>query len=409
MKWFFLFSLVLVGVLLGGCASERMTLPVDVPAIPLPSLGDMPFVHKIDIQQGNVVTQDMIAQLQLGMDKKKVNFVMGSPVIQDTFHGDRWDYLYMSSIGGERARRRRITLYFNEGLLDRVEGDITPATGRLIVDTRQDSTVEVPDAQKAGLIAKITDSIPFVGEEAPKRRPKAAEALPVVDESLPPDAVRDAPAPPQLTPIERAALEEQGGPGVLAKLKDAIPFTGDAKATPSRRPATAPSRVADEDDEPASSDAAAPELTTDASPGLLSKLKSALPFSGADAADAESSADETAAEAPDAPDAQEEYQEEDAAFATDATNDDERADEGEDYDAVFVPPPVAPTAGPLENRIAGPAEESDEGVEVPREATSQKRGFFARLFGRDRPEDDGTEPDARERRRYRDLSDPEAD
>lgn len=384
-----------------------MTLPVDVPAIPLPSLGDMPFVHKIDIQQGNVVTQDMIAQLQLGMDKKKVNFVMGSPVIQDTFHGDRWDYLYMSSIGGERARRRRITLYFKEGLLDRVEGDITPATGRLIVDTRQDSTVEVPDAQKAGLIAKITDSIPFVGEEAPKRRPKAAEALSVVDESLPPDAVRDAPAPPQLTPIERAALEEQGGPGVLAKLKDALPFTGDADATPSPRPAAAPSRVADKDDESTSSGAAAPDLTTDASPGLLSKLKSALPFSGADAADAESSADETAAEAPDA-------QEEDAAFATDATNDnpsvdDERADDVEDYDAVFVPPPVAPTAGPLENRVAGPAEESEEGVEVPRESSAQKRGFFARLFGRDRPEDDGTEPDARELRRYRDLSDPEAD
>lgn len=53
-----------------------------------------PGVYKIDIQQGNVVTQDMIDQLRPGMTRRQVRFIMGNPLIQDTFNTNRWDYLY---------------------------------------------------------------------------------------------------------------------------------------------------------------------------------------------------------------------------------------------------------------------------------------------------------------------------
>jgi len=53
-----------------------------------------PGVYKIDIQQGNVVTQDMIDQLRPGMTRRQVRFIMGNPLLTDTFHADRWDYLY---------------------------------------------------------------------------------------------------------------------------------------------------------------------------------------------------------------------------------------------------------------------------------------------------------------------------
>src|SRR5690606_17744119 len=53
-----------------------------------------PGVYKIDIQQGNVVTQDMINQLRPGMTRRQVRFIMGNPMITDTFHPNRWDYLY---------------------------------------------------------------------------------------------------------------------------------------------------------------------------------------------------------------------------------------------------------------------------------------------------------------------------
>ena len=60
-----------------------------------------PGVYKVDIQQGNVVTQDMIDQLRPGMTRKQVRFIMGNPLITDTFHANRWDYLpYMFGANG---------------------------------------------------------------------------------------------------------------------------------------------------------------------------------------------------------------------------------------------------------------------------------------------------------------------
>ena len=55
----------------------------------IPSPADLPIVYKIDVQQGNIVTQDMLAQLKPGMDRSKVKFIMGTPLIADTFHNDR--------------------------------------------------------------------------------------------------------------------------------------------------------------------------------------------------------------------------------------------------------------------------------------------------------------------------------
>ena len=59
-----------------------------------------PGVYKIDIQQGNVVTQDMIDQLRPGMTRRQVRFIMGNPLLVDTFHANRWDYLYSLQPGG---------------------------------------------------------------------------------------------------------------------------------------------------------------------------------------------------------------------------------------------------------------------------------------------------------------------
>ena len=155
-----LFTVVLV-LAISGCSDSIL------PNIPRPSV---PFVHKIDIQQGNVVTQQQIAQLRLGMDKKKVRFVMGTPIIQDTFHSNRWDYLYTFHKGGESVDERRlITAIFNEdGNLTNLQGNITPALGRLEVDVHQDTSVEVPGQQKRGVINRIKEVMTFTGDDEPK-------------------------------------------------------------------------------------------------------------------------------------------------------------------------------------------------------------------------------------------------
>ncbi|MDY7218643.1 outer membrane protein assembly factor BamE [Denitrificimonas sp. JX-1] len=90
-----------------------------------------PGVHKIDIQQGNVVTQDMVDQLRPGMTTRQVRYIMGSPLIADTFHGNRWDYLYSIQIAGGTRKQERISLIFDEnGLLQGLGGDFIPGISR---------------------------------------------------------------------------------------------------------------------------------------------------------------------------------------------------------------------------------------------------------------------------------------
>ncbi len=152
----FSLSCVFVSALLAGCQRPD-----------LPDLRDVPFAYRVDVQQGNVVTQEMLAQLEPGMDKKKVNFIMGSPAITDTFHTDRWDYVYTFQPGHKKARMRRVTLFFEDDKLVRVAGDVKPAAGPIDVDMRQDQSVEVP-GQKRGVLRKMADALPFVGDDTKK-------------------------------------------------------------------------------------------------------------------------------------------------------------------------------------------------------------------------------------------------
>ena len=90
-----------------------------------------PGVYKIDIQQGNVVTQDMIDQLRPGMTQRQVRFIMGNPLITDTFHARRWDYLYSIQPGGGVRQQERVSLVFdaNDQLIG-LAGDFMPGVSR---------------------------------------------------------------------------------------------------------------------------------------------------------------------------------------------------------------------------------------------------------------------------------------
>lgn len=90
-----------------------------------------PGVYKIDIQQGNVVSQDMIDQLRPGMTRRQVRFIMGNPLITDTFHANRWDYLYSLQPGGGARQQERISLVFDgSDQLVGLSGDFIPGQSR---------------------------------------------------------------------------------------------------------------------------------------------------------------------------------------------------------------------------------------------------------------------------------------
>jgi outer membrane protein assembly factor BamE len=85
--------------------------------------------YKIDVQQGNVLDQDMVAQLKPGQTREQVRFLLGTPLITDVFHQQRWDYVYRFKSGrtGE-VDTRRLTVFFDaDGRLTRVAGDVEKA------------------------------------------------------------------------------------------------------------------------------------------------------------------------------------------------------------------------------------------------------------------------------------------
>jgi len=117
-----LVALVSTIMLLSGCSYLPKT-----PKLTMPRLDAFPGVYKIDIQQGNVITQEMVDQLQPGMTKRQVQFVIGTPLIQDTFNQNRWDYIYSFQPGGEIRQQESITLYFEDDQLSYFVGDFTPS------------------------------------------------------------------------------------------------------------------------------------------------------------------------------------------------------------------------------------------------------------------------------------------
>jgi len=111
-------------VLLLGCSS-----------VPMPP-GLRPY--KIDVQQGNVITQEMVAKLKPGMTKAQVRFALGTPMITDAFHADRWDYVYQYQKGGRIVEQRKVTAVFEDDKLKALEGDVVPGV----------STPEQPPAKQ---------------------------------------------------------------------------------------------------------------------------------------------------------------------------------------------------------------------------------------------------------------------
>ncbi len=94
----------------------------------MPKFG-IPKIHKITVYQGNVLTQRMVDDLRPGMTRRQVVFVLGEPVNVNPFRLDRWDYIYTVATGEDFNLNRRVSVYFQEDALVRIEGDLAPGKG----------------------------------------------------------------------------------------------------------------------------------------------------------------------------------------------------------------------------------------------------------------------------------------
>ena len=86
--------------------------------------------YKIEIQQGNYLSQEMVSQLKAGMSKEQVRFTLGTPLLTDIFHADRWDYIYWRELPDGKRESRRLAVFFEDGKLARVDGDVVPAPAK---------------------------------------------------------------------------------------------------------------------------------------------------------------------------------------------------------------------------------------------------------------------------------------
>ena len=82
-------------------------------------------LYKIDVQQGNIITQDMVDKLKPNMTKSQVRFVLGTALIGDVFHKDRWDYVYRLLQHGNLVEEYKLTVFFEDGKLVRTAGDFS--------------------------------------------------------------------------------------------------------------------------------------------------------------------------------------------------------------------------------------------------------------------------------------------
>lgn len=131
--------------------------------------------YKIDIQQGNVLSQDAVAQLKPGQTRDQVRFLLGTPLLADVFHQQRWDYIYRFQKGATgEVQSRRLSVFFDQnGLLERVQGDVdeasvseltTPVARTRIVDlgsVSEEDAGKMPEPEKPGFFRRMVDWIGF--------------------------------------------------------------------------------------------------------------------------------------------------------------------------------------------------------------------------------------------------------
>ena len=118
-------SIAFAALLLTSCGS-----------VGIPTMGLKPY--RMEIQQGNFVSQEMVSRLKPGMSQDQVRFVLGTPLITDSFHADRWDYVFRRQrVNSNELEHRKITVLFENGKLKRVEGDVTPAPAAKATESPQ--------------------------------------------------------------------------------------------------------------------------------------------------------------------------------------------------------------------------------------------------------------------------------
>jgi len=168
------FGFVLFVLFLAACSPKALVTP-----------------YTIDVQQGNVVTDDMLRKVKPGMTKSQVRYALGTPLIIDPFHSDRWDYVYRMRKDGELVGQSKLTVIFEGDKLKAVEGTVLPP-GNKIAGVKPFAPLPVPAMALAPeqhqpdkppvLDLSQEESVLGVVSQSPPAAPEAAKPMPGEDQ-----------------------------------------------------------------------------------------------------------------------------------------------------------------------------------------------------------------------------------
>ncbi|HXS52771.1 MAG TPA: outer membrane protein assembly factor BamE [Usitatibacter sp.] len=111
-------------------------------------------VHKIDVEQGNYVTQDVVDKLKPGMTRAQVKALLGTPLLADVFHGERWDYYFNNAPGGKTVAHKHLVVFFQGDKVVRWSGDANPPPPPPVRGEAQPSPAQAEPAAKTEPAAK---------------------------------------------------------------------------------------------------------------------------------------------------------------------------------------------------------------------------------------------------------------
>jgi outer membrane protein assembly factor BamE len=140
--------------------------------------------YKVEIVQGNFLSKEQVQALTPGMSRQQVKDLLGTPLLTDMFHADRWDYVFTLKRQGVAPQERRLTVFFKNGVLERFEGDEMPSEAEFVAS--------LSSGRKIGKVPVLEAS-----PESLKKFPSAPPAVPASSQS-------SAPLPASYPPLEAA-------------------------------------------------------------------------------------------------------------------------------------------------------------------------------------------------------------
>ena len=130
--------------------------------------------YRMDIVQGNVVTKEQAAQVKPGMSRAQLRDILGSPMLTDVFHADRWDYTFTIRRPGTEPQRRSVVAYFKDDKLERLEAPELPSEREFVA-----SISRTPKAGKVPVLELTAEQkaalpVPPKADAAPTAQPQGA-------------------------------------------------------------------------------------------------------------------------------------------------------------------------------------------------------------------------------------------